>query len=350
MRVAILHNAVPADAPPEDQDTLVQVEAVAHALARLGHESTTLACTLDLAAMREKLLQQRPEVVFNLVESLAESDSLAYLPLAVLDAIELPYAGNRTEAQFLTAHKVFAKHRMLEAGLPTPAWIEHPCSTAAPGCEPCSIAAPGCDVSGCERHKSQPRAAVPQWIVKGLWDQGSRGMDDDAVLKGLSQAEVQERLARRTDQTGRPCFAEEYIEGREFNLAMLADRTGPQALPPAEIDFAAYPPDKPRIVGHRAKWQPDSFEYHHTVRRFDFPQTDEPLLNRLRQCALRCWAVFQLRGWVRVDFRVDSAGRPWILEVNTNPCLSPDAGFAAAVARASLSFDEAIRRILEDAI
>ena len=67
-----------------------------------------------------------------------------------------------------------------------------------------------------------------------------------------------------------------------------------------------------------------------------------------RRLALECWRLFGLRGWARVDFRVDAAGQPWILEVNANPCLSPDAGFAAALARSSISFDEAIRRILED--
>jgi hypothetical protein len=68
MRVAVLHSAVPADAPLEDQDTLVQVDAVSSALARLGHEPAAVSCTLDLAALREELLRVRPGVVFNLVE------------------------------------------------------------------------------------------------------------------------------------------------------------------------------------------------------------------------------------------------------------------------------------------
>ncbi|MFH2099767.1 MAG: D-alanine--D-alanine ligase, partial [Pseudomonadota bacterium] len=50
----------------------------------------------------------------------------------------------------------------------------------------------------------------------------------------------------------------------------------------------------------------------------------------------------------RVDFRVDPDGNPFILEVNANPCLSPDAGFAAAVDRAGMPFDRAVERILAD--
>ena len=117
-------------------------------------------------------------------------------------------------------------------------------------------------------------------------------------------------------------------------------------LPPAEIDFAAFPDDKPHIVGYRAKWDADSFEYHHTPRRFDFPANDRPLLDRLSQLAIQCWREFGLRGYARVDFRVDEAGRPWILEINANPCLSPDAGFAAAVEQAGIGYDQAIERIV----
>jgi D-alanine-D-alanine ligase len=103
-------------------------------------------------------------------------------------------------------------------------------------------------------------------------------------------------------------------------------------------------------VGHRAKWEADSFEFHHTPRRFDFPPGDEELLARLQHLATACWRLFGLRGYARVDFRVDRQGRPWILEVNANPCLSPDAGFIAAADRAGLSFEAMIQRILDQAL
>ena len=76
---------------------------------------------------------------------------------------------------------------------------------------------------------------------------------------------------------------------------------------------------------------------------------DLELLDQLRDIALRCWDVFGLAGYARVDFRVDRGGNPYILEINANPCLSPDAGFAAAVARAGMGFDQAVARIVADA-
>jgi D-alanine-D-alanine ligase len=91
-------------------------------------------------------------------------------------------------------------------------------------------------------------------------------------------------------------------------------------------------------------------EYMNTPRRFDFPLADRALLDELEALARRCWTAFDLHGYARVDFRVDSDGQPWILEVNANPCLSPDAGFAAALQQAELTLTDAVERILADAL
>jgi D-alanine-D-alanine ligase len=65
--------------------------------------------------------------------------------------------------------------------------------------------------------------------------------------------------------------------------------------------------------------------------------------------AIRCWKHFGLAGYARVDFRVDEAGTPFVLEINTNPCIAPDAGFAAALSRAGISFEDAVQAILSNA-
>jgi D-alanine-D-alanine ligase len=173
-------------------------------------------------------------------------------------------------------------------------------------------------------------------------------MDAAAVVESASVAEVQAAIHSSEASWKRPFFAEEYIDGREFNLALLGE--GPFVLPPAEIDFSAYPTDKPRIVCYRAKCDTSSFEYHHTPRRFDFPPSDRQMLNRLLALSRECWRMFGLRGYARIDFRCDAGQQPWILEINTNPCLLPEAGFAAAFSQAGISYEAGIQRILDDAV
>ena len=335
MLAAVLHNEVSSQASADERDVLTQVNAVCDALLRLGHEAEPVACNLNLEATRLRLLELRPRVVFNLVESLGGSDWLAPAAPAMLDALRLPYTGSPTEALFLTTHKLLAKERLLQAGLPTPAWLAAGRSERL-----------GWRESRCEDNSRGAR----RYIIKSVTEHASVGIDDCAVVTVGNERDLLLQLEGRAAQMGTRCFAEQYIDGREFNLSLLAGPKRPQVLPAAEIDFSGFGPEKPRIVGYLAKWKEDSFEYSHTPRRFDFPSQDRMLLDRLSDLALQCWRQFGLRGYGRVDFRVDAAGRPWILEVNANPCLSPDAGFAAALDRSGISFPQAIQRILGDAV
>jgi D-alanine-D-alanine ligase len=120
----------------------------------------------------------------------------------------------------------------------------------------------------------------------------------------------------------------------------------PHVLPLAEMTFQEWQPGRPRIVGYKAKWDDDSFESTRTVRAFGLEDSERALAEELRDLAIRTWQVLDLSGYVRIDFRVGADGRPTILEVNPNPCLSRDAGFAAAAERAGLSYPQLIERIL----
>jgi D-alanine-D-alanine ligase len=171
-------------------------------------------------------------------------------------------------------------------------------------------------------------------------------MDEDCLVRFQDEDRLRSRLQTYQQEAGRACFAEQYIDGREFNISLLAADDGPQVLPPAEIDFSAYPEGKARIVDYKAKWIEHSFEYNNTPRTFEFPARDAPLLERVSRMAAQCWPLFGLRGYARVDFRVDDRGQPYILEINANPCLSPDSGFPAAGERAGFSYDELVRRIV----
>jgi D-alanine-D-alanine ligase len=341
LQVAVLYNAVGDAADPDERDVLDQLDAVTGALGSLGHRVESVPCDLDLAALRRRLTADRPELVFNLVEALAGSERLSHLVPALLDDLGLPYSGSPTEAILLTANKLLAKAWLTALALPTP-----PTAAAWP-------ALPKLLEAG-------RSAAAPPFIVKSVWSHGSVGLDDGAVVAAGPAAggdELAERVRAQAARLGGACFAEGYVDGREFNLSVLAGSEGaagepgaPQVLPPAEIEFVDYPAGKPRIVGYAAKWHTDSFESEHTVRSFDFAGADAPLLAELARLAAACWEGFGLRGYARVDFRVDRRGKPWILEANANPCLAPDAGFAAALGRAGLTYRDGIERIVADAL
>jgi D-alanine-D-alanine ligase len=328
MRIAVVHNSVSAGDAPDAVDVLSQAEAVSEALRHLGHKPVRLTSSLNLASIQKGLLAIAPQLVFNLVESMEDTGRLIHLFPSMLDAMGLPYTGACAEALWLTSNKVLAKTLLENAGLPTPAWTA-----------PESVYRP-------RLHHGESQKEIPRWIIKSVWEHASIGLDDESVVGPLDSPELEDLLRVRARKMGGPCFAEAYIDGREFNLSLLQRANEVEVLPPAEIRFENFEASQPKIVGYQAKWETDSYQYHHTPRTFDFEPTDEGLLSELRRLALDCWRLFGLKGYARVDFRVDAMRRPWILEVNANPCLSADAGFAAAIHRSNLTYSQAINFII----
>ncbi len=320
--VVILHNAVSDASSPDERDVLDQAEAIECALGELGFRTVRIGLGLDLTAAVSALRDKAPLFAVNLVESLDARGCLIHVGPALLTAMRIPYTGGPLDAIFNTSNKLTGKRILALAGLPTPDWIE------AEG-----IAA---------RHVEPGR-----YIIKSVWEHASVGLDDTSIVTG-DIASIRQDMASRRDRLGGLCFAERFIDGREFNIGMLTTGGVPEVLPPAEIDFVGYDDGKPKMVGYQAKWDESSFEYHNTVRKYAFAETDGRLLEELADLSRACWDLFHLKGYARVDFRIDSDGKPWILEINANPCLSKDAGFAAALQRAGISYTEAIRRIVSD--
>jgi D-alanine-D-alanine ligase len=323
MKVAVVHGEVPPDAPPDEQDVLVQADTLSQTMRELGHETRTTSFGLQVQDFIDDLRGWTPDLIFNLVETVAGTARLSHLAPSVFDWMGIPYTGAPTHALYLTSHKILGKQALRAAGVRTPDWVS----------------------------AGQARAGArlePPYIVKSLWEDASVGLDDDSVIR--DERDLGSEVALREARFGGEWFAEAFVEGREFNISVPEDGDGVRVLPPAEIVFSAFPPGKPTIVGYRAKWAADSFEYNNTPRTFDFPPGDAPLIERLTSDALRVWDVLGLRGYARVDFRVDGAGTPLVLEVNANPCLSPDAGFVAAVLRAGLGYHEVASCILAAAL
>ncbi len=322
--VVVIHNPVSSRASADEQDVLTQASQVALALEESGYRVRIMPFDHRSEAYAKELKRLKPRCAFNLVESVDGDGRLIHWACSFLDHLKIPYTGAGADAMFLTSNKVLAKKWMHCCGIPTPAWL-------VPG--------------------DRARCACPfpgEYIVKALWEEASIGMDETSVVTALSRNELEAMVNARAGRMGRECFAERFIDGREFNLSVLAGAQGPQVLPPAEIRFDL-PPGRKRIVDYRAKWDEESIEYRATRRSFDFEPSDAPLLEGLKSLALQCWRLFELKGYARVDFRVDGEENPFVLEINANPCISPDSGFVAAAARAGIPFPELVERIVADA-
>jgi D-alanine-D-alanine ligase len=230
-------------------------------------------------------------------------------------AANMPFTGSDADAIYLSSNKLLAKRWLAVHGVATPAWI-YSASSAGP--------------------KRGP------WIVKSVWEHASLGIDDDSIVR--DKEALADRIDSCTRQFGGEWFAERYVDGREFNISLIDDDGEPRILPIAEICFDKFAPDKPRIVGYDAKWKSDTFEYRNTPRVF--PTLGVATARKLKTVARKCWKLFKLSGYARVDIRLDKRGMPWVLEINANPCLSSDAGFAAAAAKAGIDFDHVVETIV----
>lgn len=321
--VLILHNSITEESTADARDILEQVDCVRAALSDRGHRASALAIDLRLDAVKTSLKANPPDVIFNLVEAIDDCGQLVPVATALLDHLQIPYTGSSTEALLVTGNKILTKQWLRAHGLATADWWDG----AAPG----------------PAHHN-PGASGGRWIIKPVSEDASISMDDESVIGRFE--DVPERLRAQQIQRRFRWFAEKFIDGREINVALLEGSSGPEVLPIPEIEFVDYPADKPRIVGYAAKWHEDSFECRNTVRRFVDPASEGALCAELGRISLNCWELFQLRGYARVDFRVDADGIPWVLEVNANPCISPDAGLAAAMERAGIAYADGIERIL----
>jgi D-alanine-D-alanine ligase len=326
MKIVILYDRIAKEGTnPDQSDAIVQAQAVSRALSDLGHESVEMTVSLDIKGFLKEIKETYPHLVFNLVESVEGHGRLIHSPASIMDLLGIPYTGAPCDALYLTSNKILAKKILAGAGLPTPPHFS----------------------SGDLKAKSFQLKGP--YIIKSVWEHASVGLEESSVLVVKSSGQLLAEMEKKRDQLGGDCFAEQFIDGREFNLSLLASPEGPEALPPAEMKFIDYPPEKWKVVGYKAKWDDSSFESLHTQRSFEFPKSERPLLQNLAEIAKRCWHLFGLRGYARVDFRVDERSQPWVLEINANPCLSPDAGFVAASSQAGLSYRQVVERIVNDA-
>lgn len=321
MRIAVLHLDLDSQAPPEIEDSLLTARQIGETLTGRGHDVLLTPFDSNYESFERTIKSIAPDIVFNMVEHAMGQDQLSAVAPAYLEQMGMRYTGGGAAAIVSTCDKPFAKEIMRKAGLPTPDWVVGP---AWRGLDP--------DRS---------------YIVKSSTEDASLGLDDNAVVKG---AKAPARAAECFRTHGGRWFAESYIEGREFNISVIEVDGEPKVLPLAEITFDNWRPGKPRIVGYNAKWADDSEESLNSARVFGVEKENSKLAAELAHLTREAWTLFANRGFARVDFRVNEQGQPLILEVNPNPSLDVDAGFAAACAEAGYDYGSVLEQIIAAAL
>lgn len=183
-------------------------------------------------------------------------------------------------------------------------------------------------------------------IVKPLKEDASIGIDSEAVVKTMK--ELKKRVEFIITKFNQPAIVEEYVDGREFNIAVLGNGKNIRALPPSEIDFVDFPEGKPKICCYEAKWVQESPFYKKTVPVCP-ANIPDAMKDELQAVALKAYHAMGCRDYARVDVRVGEDGNIKVLEVNPNPDISSDAGLARAARAVGLDYAKLVAEIVTTA-
>lgn len=316
MKIALLFDGLSALGKSPELQLLESIEAVETALLDWADEVVRVPVSND-GRWVERLRRGKFDLVFNLCEGIDGEAVHESRVISVLELLGVPFSGSGSWTTALTLRKNVVNGVLDRAGLPVPRWAH-----IRRGEEITSVGFPA--------------------ICKPVAEDASVGIEQRSVVRSMRAL-----TARVHDMFGGwdEVLVQRFIDGREVNVGILGD----EVLPIAEIDFGDMPKGMWHIVSYRSKWETGSDEDLGAKPNCpaDLPET---LANELTQIARRAWNIVGGEGYGRCDFRIDQSGRPWLLEVNANPDISPGAGLARMAGVATLNYSQLIRRICDYAL
>ncbi len=312
--------------PEAVRAVLESVNAIGNALARKGVEVLTRAVE-DAPSILQVLDEVRPRGVFNLIESLLGRAVLESAAAWMLEHAAVPYTGAAAFTLGLCQRKALTKRLLDACGLPTARGHSIRLDT--------------------ERDAARAMLAELRYpcIVKPGCDDGSVGLDNSSIVPSADAA--WNRARDLLSKVEGDALVEEFVAGAELNVAIYGEGDDAYALPLSMIDFKL-PPGYAPIVTYAGKWVPESVEYQGTQVICPAP-IPEDVAEQVRRVALAAFRAVGLRDYGRVDMRLTEANEPRILEVNPNPDLDPEAGYARSARQHGWDYDELIHRIVRSA-
>ena len=285
---------------------------------------------VEVYACLERLRVARPDLLFNLCESMNDESRNEPTFAGLLDLFAIPYTGADLLALASCLHKQRTKDILIAHHDPDAA------VSLPRACPPIS-------------HDRTLDALDYPWFVKLAHEDASLGITEANVV--ADAAALRARSRELMTEFRQPVIAERYVDGREINVTLLGNGDAVRILPLHEIDFAAMPADRPRIVSYAAKWEEGHVDYAGTKPVRMAPSTASPqLVAEIERVAIAAYHAVELRDYGRVDLRVDAAGTPWVIDVNPNPDISPDSGVTRAAAAAGMAHPQLVNAIVEIAL
>ena len=305
---------------------LLQMRSIGAALGEHGHEVSVFSADDDPRRLCSFLSNERPEVIFNCCESILGQSKLEMNVAAMYELFGIPYTGSPPLTLGLALDKALAKSIFISNNISTP---RH-------------------QLFECEEMEPIDSNLHFPLIVKPVHEDASIGIDANAIVQDArSLAHRVKFIQKEFEQAA---LAEEFIDGRELNVAVLETSEGKfETLPISEITFQNVPEGMPRIVSYEAKWVEESPMYQTTVPECP-AKLQEHIAKEARSIALQAASAVGLRDYGRIDMRLDAKGNLFVLEANPNPDISEDAGFMRAARASGRTFAGTINEILGSAI
>lgn len=324
MRVGLTYNLKKAlkEGLPNDWDaewdTEETIDAVRSALSA-QHDVVPLEADENIV---ENLKNSKPDIVFNIAEGNNGPNRESHIP-AMLEMLGIPYTGSDPLTLSLCLDKGRAKEILSFYKVSTPRF--QVVSSAS------------------ERIKLKNFPL----IVKPLHEGSSKGVKNDALV--FSPSELKKKVGEIIVQYHQPALIEEYLNGREFTVAVMGNNGDTRVLPIVEIKFDNLPKDINPIYSYEAKWIWDNSK--NPLDIFQCPaDINDELRDNIEEAALKAYKSLRCRDWCRIDIRLDSDNEPNILELNPLPGVLPkpedNSCFPKAARTAGMSYNEMILGIL----
>ncbi len=331
MKVALTYNIKKEVGEAEDLpsdfyaecDDMETVTAVRSAILDVHEE--VLMIEADPEAYN-KLRSLKPDIVFNMAEGLWGESRESQMP-SIMEMLRIPYTGSSPLALALCLNKARAKEVLSHYSIPTPRFVVTEDA--------------GFDL---ERHLKLPV------IVKPLYEGSSKGITNDSLV--FDPLAFGPKVASLVENYSQPALVEEYIDGREFTVALLGNGADLKVLPIVEINYSSLPEGVNPIYSYEAKWILDRPEKPLDI--FTCPaELDTRLKGAIDAVAADAYRALDIKDWCRIDIRLDRSGLPHVLELNPLPGILMDPNcnscFPKAARADGMSFSTLVNSVIDAA-